>query len=223
MPPPRQPGELDATARYAIQLAPEEVIRWAEATLSADLAFSHWLDTEMIAFPGEPRRRCDTVAELLSRTGRQPPWALVVEVETRPRAAMVGRLPEYLLRIFRRVRHGPHGRDPYLVAGILIVLSGEPRAMQVEMRLSDTPLCLGWVVAVMNIAKQDAMETLRRITAGSLGRGILPWVPLMAGADGPAVVDEWLRLVRLEPEVERQRDYAGLARVFAEWVGRLPG
>ncbi len=95
--------------------------------------------------------------------------------------------------------------------------------MQVEMRLSDTPLCLGWVVAVMNIAKQDAMETLRRITAGSLGRGILPWVPLMAGADGPAVVDEWLRLVRLEPEVERQRDYAGLARVFAEWVGRLPG
>ncbi len=222
MPPPREPGELDATARYAIQLAPEEVMRWAEPTLSADLAFSHWLDTEMIAFPGEPRRRCDTVAELVSRSGRQPPWALVVEVEARPRAAMVGRLPEYLLRVFRRVRHGPRNRDPYLVAGVLIVLTGEQRGMQVRMPLPDTPLGMGWSVGVMNVARQDAKDTLKQIADGLLGRGILPWLPLMAGADDAAVVDEWLRLVKLETDAERQRDYAGLARVFAEWVGRLP-
>src|SRR5690349_11244553 len=140
MPAQTEPGELDATARYAIKLAPGEVIRWTELTLSADLTFARWLDTEMIAFPGEPRRRCDTVAELVSRSGGQPPWALVVEVEARPRAAMIGRFPEYLLRVFRRVRHGPRGRDPYLVAGVLIVLTGEQRGRQVEMRLPDTTL-----------------------------------------------------------------------------------
>src|SRR5947199_4544460 len=118
-------ADLDQTARFALKLAPAEALRWLLPRLDADLTFRRWLDTEMIAFPGEPRRRCDTVAELVSRSGLQAPWALVVEVEARPRAAMVGRLPEYLLRVFRRVRHGPRGRDPYLVAGVLIVLTGE--------------------------------------------------------------------------------------------------
>src|SRR4051812_42801308 len=120
----RNRGDLDTTARYAIKLAPMQTLRWVEPELSADLDFSGWLDTEMIAFPGEPRRRCDTVARLLSRSGGEPPWAMALEVEARPRSAIEGRLVEYLLRLFRKIRYGPE-KDPYQIAGALLVLTGK--------------------------------------------------------------------------------------------------
>jgi hypothetical protein len=221
MPARKEPGELDAAVRFAIKLAPEDHARWLQPKLSADLGFARWLDTELIAFPGEPRRRCDTVAELVSRSGSQAPWALVIEAEARPRSVILGRLLEYLLRVFRRVRHGPRGRDPYQVAGALIVLTGHQRGLHIDMRLPETPLALGWTAGVMNVAEEDATQTLARIAAKALGRGILVWVPLMAGADSPEVADEWARLMRLETDAERQREIAGLARVFAEWVGRI--
>jgi hypothetical protein len=84
-------AELDETARYALKMAPAEALAWLLRRLDPDLAFSRWIDTEMIAFPGEPKRRCDTVAELVSRSGAVPPWALVLEVEARPRTNMLGR------------------------------------------------------------------------------------------------------------------------------------
>jgi hypothetical protein len=216
----QEPGELDAAARHAIKLAPEEVARWLLPTLSADLTFVRWLDTEMIAFPGEPRRRCDTVAELVSRSGKQAPWALVIEVEARPRSAIRVRLPEYQLRVLRRVRHGPHGREPYQVAGALIVLKGEQRGMEIQMELPDTSLRFSWAASVMNEAKQDAKEVMAQIKAKKLGLGILPWVALMSGADDPEAAEEWARLILLETDEERRRDYVGVARLFAEWTRR---
>jgi hypothetical protein len=63
-------AELDQTARYALKVSPAEAIRWLLPGLDADLGFTRWLDTETVAFPGEPGRRCDTVAELVSRSGR---------------------------------------------------------------------------------------------------------------------------------------------------------
>jgi hypothetical protein len=77
-------SELDATARYALQINPPEMVRWLLPGLDPDLGFSRGLDTEAIAFPGEPKRRSDTVAELTSRSGQSPPWALALEVESRP-------------------------------------------------------------------------------------------------------------------------------------------
>jgi hypothetical protein len=45
------------------------------------------------------------------------------------------------------------------------------------------------------------------------------WVPLMDGGGDPAVVQEWLRQVGLEPNEQRRSEYAGVAMVFAEWAG----
>src|SRR4051812_19220876 len=108
-------AELDQTARFALQIDPAASVRWLLPGLDEDLGFARWLDTRMIAFPGEPKRRCDTVAEMVSRAGTQAPWALILEVEGRPRAVMTARLLEYVGRTLRKLRHGPAKRDPYQV------------------------------------------------------------------------------------------------------------
>jgi hypothetical protein len=215
-------AELDQTARMALKIDPAESLRWLVPELDPDLAFTRWLDTETIAFPGEPGRRCDTVAELVSHAGRSPPWALVLEVEARLRATISARLLEYVSRLLRKVRHGPHHRDKYQVAAILILLTGQKDDLTLEMRLPGTNLGLSWQVRVVSLAAQQATATLERIARGELGRSILPWVPLMAGAGDPAVVTEWARLAREEPDAERRTLYAVLALVFAERAGWLP-
>ena len=94
-------AELEQTARYALKVAPAEALHWLLPDLDADLAFTRWLDTETIAFPGEPGRRCDTVAELVSRSGKTSPWALVLEVEARLRSTILDRVLEYEVRLLR--------------------------------------------------------------------------------------------------------------------------
>jgi hypothetical protein len=119
--------ELDQTARFLLKYRPAETLRWLVPDLDPDLRIARWLDTEMVAFPGEPRRRCDTVAELVSASGQSPPWALVLEVEGEKRANIVARLLEYLARLMRKLRHGPHQRDQYQLAAVLLVLTGGRR------------------------------------------------------------------------------------------------
>lgn len=74
----------------------------------------------------------------------------------------------------------------------------------------------------MSLARESAVDALERIGRGELGRSILPWVPLKAGGGDAAVVQEWVRQTQAEPRAERQAEYAGLAKVFADWVGCLP-
>jgi hypothetical protein len=213
-------SDLDPTARYALKMDPPATIAWLLPSLDPDLAFSRWLDTEAIAFPGEPKRRCDTVAELASRSGQSSPWALVLEVEARPRASILDRLLEYGLRLLRKLRHGPHRRDRYQIAAVLILLRGTRGPLTLDMRLPGTDLALAFKGQLVCLAQQSAAETLRRIAAGALGRSVLPWVPLMASGEDSAVVQEWARLAREEPDRQRRSDYGGLAAVFAESVDR---
>ena len=214
-------AELEQTARYTLKVAPAEALRWLLPDLDADLAFSRWLDTETIAFPGEPGRRCDTVAELVSRSGAAPPWALVLEVEARLRSTILDRVLEYEVRLLRKLRHGPRRRD-YQVAAVLILLSGQRGDLKLGMRLPGTKLGLRSRAGTRSLARQRAADTLARIDRGELGLSVLPWLPLMAGGGDPATVQEWLRLARRETVAERRRDCAGLAKVFAERTGWLP-
>jgi hypothetical protein len=215
-------AELDQTARYALKMVPPEVIAWVLPDLDADLRFTRWLDTETIAFPGEPRRRCDTVAELVSRSGQSPPWALVFEVEARPRATILERVLEYELRLFRKLRHGPRKRDRYLVAGVVFFLSGRKKDLKWQMRLPNTDIGSNCTVRPVNLADHAAAGLLERIARGELGRSILPWAPLMQGAASAAVAQEWVRLATQEADAQRRSDYAGLAEVFADWAGHRP-
>jgi len=212
-------AELDQTARYALKLAPAEVIAWVLADLDADLTFASWLDTEMIAFPGEANRRCDTVAELVSRSGNSPPWALVLEVEARPRAKILARVLEYRARLLRKLRHGPRRRDSYLVAVVVFFLCGRRDNLTLQARLPGTDIGHDDRVRAICLAGQQAGTVLERIGRGELGWSVLIWVPLMAGASEAVVVKEWVRLAKEEPDAQRRSEYAGLALVFATWAG----
>jgi hypothetical protein len=212
-------AELDQTARYALKMAPSEALAWLLPDLDPDLRFTRWLDTEMIAFPGEPNCRCDTVAELVSRSGQSPPWALVVEVEARPRPPILARVLEYLARLLRKLRHGPRRRDRYLVAGVVLFLRGRRQDLKLHMQLPGTDVGLSGTVRAICPALQQATAILERIGRGELGRSVLAWVPLMAGGGEGAVVQEWVRLASQETDGQRRSDYAGLALVFADSVG----
>jgi hypothetical protein len=214
--------ELDQTARFALKIAPAESAAWLLPDLDRDLKTGRWLDTETIAFPGEPRRRCDTVLELLSESEQAPPWALVFEVEARPRATILDRLLEYCVRVLRKLRHGPRRRDRYRVAAVLLVLTGKQRDLRVEMSLPGTDVDFKWKARVVNLAKQSATGTLERIDRKELGRSVLVWVPLLAGGGDEGVATEWARLAAEEPDAQRRTDYVELALVFAEHVKRLP-
>ena len=123
----------DQAGRFAVKLAPAGLLRWRLPRLDADLIFARWLETQNIPFPGEPDRRCDTVAEMVSVSGQQPPWAFVIELQTEPEPSMQERELEYVLGVRRQLRHGPHGRDKYLVGGLLFNLTGPAQSGRLDM------------------------------------------------------------------------------------------
>jgi hypothetical protein len=73
---------------------------------------------------------------------------------------------------------------------------------------------------VRTLRDQDASATLAGIAAGQISPAMLAWVPLMAGADQSAVVEEWRRVALREPDERRRGNNGGLARVLAELAGR---
>jgi hypothetical protein len=210
----------DQAARYAMKLDPAGFLCWLLAEAWPELVFTRWLDTQTIPFPGEAERRCDTVAEMVRRDGLGPHWALVAEAQTDPDPDILARLLEYVARLWRELRHGPHGRDRYLVAGTLVSLTGSGPAAEVDMILPG-PGGLGfrWRHGGRVLANEDAAGTLARIEAGQLSRVLLPWVVLMRGGGEASTIADWCRLGEAEPDRRRRGDYGALARIFAELTG----
>jgi hypothetical protein len=207
---------FDQAARYLIKLEPAGFLRWQVPGLHDALHFERWQDTRTIPFPGEPDRHCDTVAELTSAGGSGPPWLLVLEVQTRPDPDIAERMLEYMARLRREVRHGPHGRDKYPVAAAVLNLTGNPSAAVLEMALpAEAGIGLNWRMASKGLAAESAPALLDAIASGEQGRCLLPWVPLTAGGDQPEVLARWKELAGQEPSARRRGEYGGLAQIFA--------
>jgi hypothetical protein len=71
-----------------------------------------------------------------------------------------------------------------------------------------------------NLESESADEVLAGIESRRWSRCLLPWVPLMAGADNPTVVDRWKKLAEAEPSSQRKAEFGGIAILFAGRVGR---
>lgn len=210
----------DQAARFAAKLDPGGFLRWLLAGFDPDLTFTRWLETQTIPFPGEPDRRCDTVAELVPASGLAPPWAAVIEFQTRPDSDMPYRLPEYLGRLGRELRHGPHGRDRYLLAAAVVNLTGTGVVVSVEMVLpGEAGPELRFRPRARNLLEVSAAETLAGIASGAIARCLLPWVPLMDGGDTTESLAEWKRLAAPETNRRLRAEYGGLALQFAELAG----
>jgi hypothetical protein len=212
-------NDYDKAERFAIKrLDPAGFLLWLLVGLDSDLVFARWLETQPAPFPGEPDRRCDTVAELVSRSGGQAPWACLVEPQGQAQADFLVRVLLYLLLLHQELRHGPHGQDRYpMMAGIVNLTEGT------------LPSSLSWVppgraegvglqggVWVRNVYTEDAAATLAGVVAGTIARCLLPWIALMQGGEQEGIIQEWRRLVREETDRALQANYVGLALVFAE-------
>jgi hypothetical protein len=208
---------FDQAARYTMKLDPQALFAWLLAASGARLVFARRLDTQTIPFPGDPDRRCDTVAELVSLDGSEPPWALVCESQTEPDSDLPDRLLEYMARVRRDLRHGPHGRDRYQVGAAVLSLTGTTPTDTIEMNL---PAGVGvefhWRFATAHFGEKDAPEILRRIGDGQESLCLLPWVPLMRGGDRPETIVQWKEHANRETVTRRKADYGGLARIFAD-------
>lgn len=204
-------GVYDQGARYAIKRDPVGFFQWLTPRFAAAFAFRRWADTSTLAFPGEPDRVCDTVGEFAAADGRS--WLLDVEVQTEPDPDMLERLGEYVCRLRRELR--PAG-GKFLVAPVLLGLTGSmpPLLDMTAAELADTGMRL--LILQRSLRDEDAATTLADIEAGRQGRCLLPWVPLMRGADQPAIMVQWRTLAEQEPDAARRSDYGGLALVFVE-------
>jgi hypothetical protein len=213
---------FDQAARYAAkQLDAEGFLRWLLPNVFAAWRWDGWIDTQSIAFPGEPERRSDTVAAFERRAGDAPPVAAIIEFQSRPIGPILERMAEYALRVRRESLHQRDPRVPYVVVGVVMNLTGPPQAETWKMTPPDFGvLGLQFQVRVCTLREEDGEKLLQAIEQGQVARCVLPWVALMLGGDRADLIEKWKELASAEPDVRKRGDYGGLARVFAELCGR---
>ena len=75
-------NDFDQAARHGVKLKPAVVLSWLFPRLR-QLRFARWHDSQSAPRPGEPERRCDTLAELIDPQGTSAPWTAVIELFTK--------------------------------------------------------------------------------------------------------------------------------------------
>ena len=176
-------GAYDQASRYITKARPSAFFTWRAPALGRRWTFRGWLGTRGIAFPGEPDRTCDTVAEFVHRTNPQRRAVVDVEFEAEPDADMLERLGEYAFRLRRERRYGPGPAGKYAVLSLLVNLTGAEQTHDLNMVADgwdDASLRL--LVSQATLRQEDATQTLARIAAGELEPWVLPWLPLLHGA-----------------------------------------
>ncbi len=205
-------NRFDQASRYAAKLDPVGFLRWLFGV--EVVPFRLWLDTRTLPFPGDPERTCDTVA-CLDAGPEAEPFAVAVEFSLEPDALMFGRMLVYLGQLWLEMRpNGQRGRR-FQIAAAIVHLTGEGHASR-DMRLAGFGMRTCLDIVERDMAREDAAATLERITAGTVARCLLPWIPLMRGGGEVGNIDRWKELALVESDGQRRGEYGGLARVFAE-------
>ncbi len=211
--------DFDKAARFAARLLdPPGFLRWILNDLSwTAWRWTGWLDTQTVAFPGEPDLRPDTVPTFERTAADAPPLATIIEFMSQPRWIILERLGEYAFRLRRELPYQTDPRVPYDVIGIVVNLTG---AMDSGNWSMAPPDCGGFGLwsrtKPRNLSTMDAPSVLASIASGNVALCILPWIALMRGGSEPATIEEWKRLAMTEKDEEKRRVYAGLALVFAD-------
>jgi hypothetical protein len=213
-------GVLDQASRYAAQAEPEAVVRRVLRGVDTTLRFRTWVDMRITPRPGHRDRTADRVAELVSPEAPERPWLLVFEFQAQhdPEKLDVTLAEAAHLRL--EARHGEDRRGKYHILVALVYLRGSCPEAVLDMTLPG-----GWgtkhAPLIWNVAEDDASAALDALAAGALSWGILFWIPLMRGAEDPAVLARWLEHASRIESARVRADLARIALVFAELAGRL--
>jgi hypothetical protein len=223
-PQPAEPGgnDFDRAARYAVKGAAAATFHWVFPGLTRTHPFKRWLDSQSAPRPGEPDRRCDTIAELVDDEGASPPWAAVLELFAGPDADAIDRTLEYLGRFRRELLHSPHGHDRYPFTAALVFLTEAPGTKALDMMPpGEVGLSLVFRPRVLVLPDEDAVALLKAIEDNPELSGLLAWPPLMKGGERDEVIAAWRALAEQVPE-ERRRTLGTVALIFADLAGRKP-
>jgi hypothetical protein len=213
-------AQFDQAARYLVKRAPLAFYRWVIPDLLGAWTFRRFVDTSTLAFPGEPDRVCDTVAEFTRIGNRRQRCLVDAEMQAEPHPDMLERLGEYTYRLRRELRHGAGQRGKYAVLTILFNLTGAPQVADLDITFAEVHAGAALGVVLRTLRDEDAAATLRRIERGELERPVLPWVALMRGAGQRGIIQEWRRLALQEPDSRWRSELGALALVFAELAKR---
>ncbi len=157
-------NDFDQAGRFEVKGSPDAHLAWMFPGAWKKLTFSRWLDSQSAPRPGEPDRRCDTIAELVDRKRKSPPLACVVELFTGPDADALDRCGEYLWRFRRELRHGPHGQDKYPFVAALIFLTGRCSEREVRVKLpGEAGVIHVLAPRVLELESEDAVAFLDAI------------------------------------------------------------
>jgi hypothetical protein len=162
-------------------------------------------------------RTCDTVADLAAAPDAVVRWALVTEFQTGPDSEILDRLFEYMARLRRELRCGPHRRDKFQVVAAVVNLTGAPQGDTLEMALPGLASPIVRIQAVTRtMREEDAALTLDRIAAGEVSRCLLSWISLMRGGAEPGIIEKWKGVANQEPNDQHRATYGALVTLFAE-------
>jgi hypothetical protein len=130
---------------------------------------------------------------------------------------ILDRLLEYVARLRRELRCGPHRRDKYQVVAAVVNLTGAPQGDTLEMSLPGLTSPIVRIQAVTRTMRdEDAALTLDRIAAGEVSRCLLSWISLMRGGSEPGIIKRWQQIASQEPNDQHRATYGALVTLFAE-------
>ena len=216
-------NDFDKAARSAIKRLDEEgFLRWIFPKSANGWKWTGWLETQTVPFPGEPDRRCDTVAAFEHIEHRKPPCAFVIESQSEAKADILQRGGEYALRLNREVFYqASNPQVPYIWGLVVLNLTGAEQASGWAMKPEDFgDFELSVKAKVVTLREIESAEILTQIEANELSWAILAWVPLMSGADRSETVDRWRGIVESKAPESRRGELAWLVRFFAELAKR---
>lgn len=205
-------NDFDQAGRCLFKEDPPGQVHWVMPGMPSTIPFSDWLDSQIAPRPGEPDRRCDTIALLDDQTTQ--PWALVTELFTEPDAEALDRTLEYVFRFRRALRYGLRD-DRLRFAAALVFLTGRPTETGLEMNLGGDSV-LVCKPRVLCLQDEDALATLEAIRENRTAVSVLGWLPLMKGGQTDEAVAGFRELAVRLPDEQKQRTLASIAMVLAE-------
>ena len=215
-------NDYDKASRRACKDDPSRHFEWLLPVLQAQKPFQEWFDARQLPFPGERDRYCDTVAIFQSPNSEEPPCHVVMEALSEPQGLMLAHMFHYASGLYLELENRAQRYGQTNVALVVLDLTGPPQNDQILCPLPGTE---GGLIHIKVVRKcfreEDAAALLARIEKDELGRCLLPWIPLMKGADRSDIIEQWKRCGDLEPDDHRRGRYKNLAMVFSELANRF--